>query len=184
MNEITNVMNGETKEKILDLVANELPGAQATLFQRYMENSERLKADLQSAEIIIKAQTTDACDKDNKISELREKIKILEELKLDRKAVDAREVVVSKREMVLDHKEMIADLQLNNATSQKDLVLGMFNTVFKPATLRKEVQRQVGRVCRSGQVMQYNEQGKQVPTDGGEYVDDSEEKDTTEITEE
>lgn len=182
MNEITNVLNGETKEQILSIIDKQLPGAHAELFTRYVKNSENMKSYIEDLEGKIKGLNKDICSKDNYAKELKDRINELENLKNRKEDLDKREANVTSREMVLNHKEEINSLKLYYQNKQTDLAVDLFKTVFKPSTLRTEIQKNVGKIVDRGQYTQvdYNTNSNNILNSGSAVDMCSEEEIKTE----
>lgn len=193
--EVTEVMNGETKEKVMKIVEEQLPGVHAELFTRYIHNSEEMKKELKVLETAIEGMRDDLCERDNTIQSLNEKIEILEGLRNKKEDLDHREAELQKASdafrkdsHIRDHNLAMAKLKADMEKEKTEQAERMFNTIFKPAILRKSVQEVIPRkVKQSGYVQtDYDNQGHAVytPVDGGENIENTTHTITGEETEE
>ncbi len=180
------MLTPELRDKILTDAEKPLPAATAKLFAEYVSNSEQTKKDLDDALEQIRRGNIDKGKLNDNITNLQRWLEIEKGKTAAHKSLDAREKEIGERERDMKHTLEIEKLKTSNAISQTGLAVSLFESVFKPVTLRKEVQRQVATRCNSGQSPSgYSDNnGNQIMQDGGEHTDTDDLKDSsTEIEE-
>ena len=137
--------NGEFKEGIMLMLEKYIPQAHAKSLELFIKQNEDLKRYSKQMEIDLidsrKLQAKLETTNEEIVGKLNIFIQREEKIKTTEAELKTREAKISKREAVRNHAEEIATLKLQCANEKTNLITATMNTVFKPAALRTEVQK-------------------------------------------
>ncbi len=175
--------NGKFSEEMMRMINEHIPQAHAESLQLFIKQNKQLKLDYVSLEDRIKVLREDHVKLHNTNEkaqeELKEFMKREADITLKEAELQKRDAEISKREMLRNQTEEIAALKLENEKSRVGLMTATMDTIFRPAALRKELQKTIPIVRGDFSSYYDNDKCVNVPVQTGDHI----EHDTENITE-
>lgn len=175
MNSITVPDTMDFEQDVIKALEKHAPQAQMKLLIAQYNNHEELKVAYADLEGVTKQlrDSNNALEDDleEQGEQLEEMTKKYNNIKSMESTLEVGLAKVLGREAVLSHKEEIHALQLACETSKTLLVTEMFQTVFRPATVRKTIQGSIPVQVGEYQTEYDSEKCRDVTKKTGEHTE-------------